>query len=250
MNDVFSENIKAFIFDVDNTLVDTSGTFADMFKELKDLFRDIYGEGKGDEVYDEFYSELHGGKYNHMVDYFVISKDFTDMLVERDGISEGDKRRVVNILVGIYDIVPPVLDSARDVLELIYQQGFTVAFWTHSGEEWAVKKVKGLLRDTNVPFEDVFVFSVSLSDTKDFTSLDSAIKTLNVHPEEVVVVGDNIVTDILAATEAGVSDVVWFKNGTPRGVSYQEEAEKIGGKSVNMRVINGLDQLLELVERS
>jgi FMN phosphatase YigB (HAD superfamily) len=250
MNDAFKENIKAFVFDVDNTLIDTNTTFVDMFHSLKELFVEIYGEKKGDEVYDEFYAELHGGKYNHTVDYFDISKDFVSTLADRGGISKENQERVINILVGIYDIVPEVLASARKLLELIYRKGYTVAFWTHSGEEWAILKVKGILEETKIPFEDVFVFSVSLSDSKDFTSLDSAIKTLNLHPEEIVVVGDNIVTDIVAAVESGVKDVVWFKNGTPRGVSYIDEAEKIEGKDVNLRVINGLDQLLELVERS
>jgi FMN phosphatase YigB (HAD superfamily) len=249
MNNPLPEKVKTFIFDVDNTLIDTTGMFVEMFSRFKTVLREVYDEKKAEEVHDEFYEELHGGKYDHTVDYHYISGDFGEFLQERDGISDEDRGKIESCLVSIYDLVPPNLDFASELLDLVYEKGYTIAFWTHSGAEWADLKVKGLLKGTKVPFEDVFVFSIALSDHKDLGSLDYAIKTLSVSPEEVVVVGDNIITDIKSAVDVGVKDVVWFRNGTPRGVSVQEEAEHIDDV-VDMRVVSGLDQLISIVNAS
>ena len=249
MNNPLPEKVKAVVFDVDNTLIDTTGMFVEMLGRFRSVLNDVYGDEKGEEVYDELYKELHGGKYSHTVDYHYISDDFGEHLQERDGISDEQRKSIEGCLVSIYDIVPPNLDFAPKVLDLIYEKGLTIAFWTHSGAEWADLKVKGLLKDSKVPFDDVFVFSIALSDHKDFGSLNYAIQTLDLHPEEVVVVGDNIISDIMSAVNAGVKDVVWYKNGTPRGVNANDVAEKIDD-SVDMRVITDLDQLCDIVNAS
>jgi len=108
--------------------------------------------------------------------------------------------RELEILTKIYSIVPRVQEGVMTQLSVLDNARIPIGLVTHANEEWTMWK----LRQTGL---DRFVSALVIANENDHKGPGDwrmAIKLLDLSARDVVVCGDNLRGDVIAAFECGV----------------------------------------------
>jgi FMN phosphatase YigB (HAD superfamily) len=137
----------------------------------------------------------------------------------------------ISIFHGIYNQAPEFNDGAEELLRQCKKAGLKLGLVTHSTHEWANLKIDSLgIRE----FLDHIVVA-DVTRYKGSEDWKSAIDLFGVDPARVLVAGDNIRGDILAAHEVGVRHLAWIPSNwhvyntgqLPDGVCKVESIDKL-----------------------
>lgn len=241
--------VKAFVFDVDGTLMDTVKTFIDAYEEEKKVLTEIIGDEEvAEKIYFEFQGDMYkeGGKYKGVLDMFVISRAFSDDLIARGFIKEEDRERVEYHLRKVYDIMPDIYPDALDLLEYLNDKGYQISFSTHSGD-WGKTKIEYIWNKLGWDTNNLKYLSVPLDKEKDLDSWKQVLEILNLKGNEVVVVGDNPDEDIENSIDAGITRCIFVKRPLSGDYKFREEELNINDSS-NIKVwkVESLSEIKEL----
>ena len=215
---------KAVIFDVDNTILDTHPVYEEAYTKLRNILMTDYGEDLGNSLCDDFLFDMYNpeGKYKGIIDMNFIITKFSESLIEKK-LLEGRPEAIVAIekpLREIYKTVPQFLPGAKDLLKHLIENDIKVAFCTHSGD-WGELKVRWIWEEVGLLGEDPVYYSVPLNEEKDGSSYLKVVNMLDLKPQEVVVVGDNMKADIEAALEIGVDTCVFYRYKVPGKTEFR-----------------------------
>lgn len=196
MNSYSLVMIKAVLFDLDNTLIDfvkmktvcSKASVKAMIQaglEMKEdeaykLLIDIYAPTffEDDRIFEKFLKKAKG-----KIDYKILSAAIVAY------------RKIADDLLMPYEGVIETLNKLKN-------QGLTLGVVTDA------PRIKGWIRLTTAGLSDYFNFVITLGDYKlrkpHKTPFNIALKNLNLKPEEVLFVGDNLEKDIKGDKKAGM----------------------------------------------
>lgn len=217
---------KAVIFDVDNTILDSTPVFIQAYKDLRITLTKRLGKDIGDELMDKFMFDLYKdrGKYKGVLDMNFISEDFTQGLLKEKVIDDKVEIRneIEKPLKEIYKKSPPFLPGAQQLLKYLYEEGLRIAFCTHSGK-WGNLKVKSIWEDMGFPKEELVYLTIPLDKEKDSNSWLEIINMLGLKPTKVVVIGDNKGADIVEAQKVGVDTFIYYRYAIIHNVDFYDD---------------------------
>jgi len=207
------DTLKIISFDVDGTLVDLEYNDLIWFKEIPELIakkKRISFEKSLKYVHEEYNKlgehNLNWYDINYWVTYFGIK-------VSPKNILEKYESQV--------KIFPEVISLLEEL-----KKNFILIVITSMPHEFLIPKMKNLGK--------YFKFSFSaLSDFKELKNSEmysKISKTLNVHPAQILHIGDHWEFDYLAAQKAGMNAIYLDRSNTKKGkyiINSLEEAKKI-----------------------
>lgn len=240
-------SIKAFVFDVDGTLMDTVKTFVDMYGEAGNALKNILGDEVSGEVMDQFQRDMYldGGIYKDILDMRIIADDWTGSLLEKGLLSKPDTEYLADILKSVYAKIPNLYPDTLSTLLYLKKKGFKISFSTHSGD-WGKEKIEYIWNSLGFDMNDLVYLSIPLNEKKDSDSWKRIVDSLELTPEEIAVVGDNPEDDIINALEAGVNTCVFVRRKLSGDYKFREEELKLEGK--NDCIVYEVDSLKEIEE--
>ena len=242
-------NYQAFVFDLDNTLISTSAIFKTVYSQFRSDLLALKKSKKYAKLLDwqaftdEFFRRDREYYMSGRVNLNYRGQEILGNLL-KNYISPEEKvyneilEQLVEynrVLPTVYEKIPDAFPGAVDLLKTIQEAKRDFIICTHSGDEWAARKIAPLEKATNskIPF-----FAVSLDEKKDEASLLSALERLNLRrqkhkqtsfsPEEVLMVGDNLDADIRSAKKAGFGGGIFLNLDEEQyGGNWQEEFSEL-----------------------
>ncbi|ASJ11180.1 haloacid dehalogenase [Thermococcus sp. P6] len=234
--------IKVVFFDLDDTLVDTS-RLAEMAR--RNAVENMIRHGLPVD-FDTAYGELlelineYGSNFGRHFDYLLRRLDLPS-----------DPRWVAAGVVAYHNTKFAYLKSVRGARRLLLElkkSGYRLGIITDGNP---VKQWEKLIRlELDDYFDGVFIsdyLGVKKPHAKIF---HKALRSMGVKPEEAVMVGDRLYSDIYGAKEVGMK-TVWFRYGkyADRELEYLDYADFTTGKLEDvLDIVRGLN--LEDEERS
>ena len=210
--------IEIVLFDLDDTLVATEPLFTSRFDHCVRVILKARPQLASVEVTEALKAinvdsfQRMGANLDRRWPYVV------DELSARFSLKSRAVREVLLSTLGsIYDELPKLKRGAKKLIEALSQCSPKVGLVTHANREWTDFKLDGL--DIRRFFTRVFI--VDENSFKTEVSWSDAINCFGVFPEHVLVVGDNLRGDIVAARAIGVQKLVWLRSAATWG-HYQE----------------------------
>lgn len=195
------ENIKRFLFDLDDTICPTRQVFRKVMSKAYDFLAinsstltKEHWKNEIEVVNNRLFEQL--GVNPNRWDYVV------DELSEKYFFDKNIKNSVKSIFQQIYKTPLTMLDGAEEGLEFISKIGIPIGIVTHAGLEWTSKKYGWLGLDRFLKWEDIFI--VNENGHKTSKSWAQAIQYFNLNVDNCVVIGDSPRSDINPVWELGV----------------------------------------------
>lgn len=211
--------IETCVFDFDNTFVLTNEAYEEKMREFCEfIVRRTSLEVDVETVFEEM-CEIDvalrpevsvGPGWVPVATKTLAGKYFVDEDEEYQEYYEG--------VLSVYMSTPKQYPGARENAEMIESTGVSMKILTHASLDWTMKKIWSL--GWGGMFDGVFCVPIHL--WKDASQWRKGFEQMGVYPENAMVVGDSINSDIKPAIEVGVNTVVWVKNNSgneaPKGV--------------------------------
>ena len=235
--------IKLALFDLDDNLIITNPIFTgqiakyadEVIKNLPPQIDPITIRKKIAEANNEAY-ETHSvrrDRWKPMAE--ILAKQFENEVGREGGLIF---HKASSILEDIYTIPPKLREGALETVETISKFAKT-AIVTHGNEDWTNFKIDGLgLRES---FDKVFI--VPEGEHKEKDHWRAAVEYFGIPPKHALVSGDNIKGDIIAASEAGVKNLVWMN--FREGWSLYRKGDLPEGTLEISNMIEFIDKMLE-----
>jgi len=250
-DELFVENLRevldrreiyAVIFDVDNTLFDTTnGYYYRETTALSLLLASQINEDKEpQEVADLIQTLLKGSYANRRNRKPVLVQDWYLGVLHKHlngNISDEMKHKVEEHFKDFYEVVPPLYPSVPRILKTFLKIDREIGLYSNAQLDWTAKKADSVskLIVYNIPY-----IATPIDKEKDEHGWSKAFAMMNINPENILVVGDNLHADILPAIEAGCRNVVWIKRYDEVLPDHFNENGEI-----NLSVIGDIGELLD-----
>ncbi len=195
------EEIKRFLFDLDDTICPTRQVFREVMSQAYDFLATstpVVSREKWKEEIETINNRLfeklgvNSNRWNHVV----------DELAGRYFLGEEVKQKTKQIFQLIYTTPLAVMEGAEEGLMFIKETGISIGIVTHAGPEWTWKKYNWLGLKRFVEWDDVFMVDENKHKTSE--SWAQAIRYFGLSVGECAVVGDSPRSDINPAWEVGV----------------------------------------------
>lgn len=199
-------NLGVVITDLDDVWFRTSEVYERRMSEVAQVFAPVVGK-ETEQVFDDLLSAILARRSVMEVNSLIMPAAVAD-LYRRYGLE--DKMALAtaygSILEIFDDFLPLYAEAEMSWPVLGGLRQIRVAAWTHADEEWTERKMM-----MHPGLERVFsggVFAVDVDKPKECRSV---LSSLGVGPNEVVVVGDSLRSDITTAVRAGVpgENIFW-----------------------------------------
>ena len=237
-------NFKAIFIDIDDTLLDYVPCCREAFDRAMDA---IGSEGvkelkSEDELFDLFFSisgrlfsEAKHGKYT----IAQVMELYPQQFIEAIGYPASDVDPFKHAFRAAWGETHTLVDGAKETLEALHQQGYRLFAASNSFGHLQRSRLEraGILH----LFEGTFISMDIGYDKPDIRFFEHALAEVNrmgetVRPEEVLMVGDSMTTDIVGAQKAGLKTC--FFNRRPE--------EKRDPHSADYEIVR-IEDLLRLV---
>jgi len=189
--------VKALLFDLDDTLIDTDY----MFMKHMTAFADDVAHGLGLDPYDVFkrLREINNEEYGIKPQKWLV-------VLDRLGKELGNPELVMSgyfHIEKIYFEEPHLLPGVGQILSGLREEGFLLGEVTHGETDWSIRKNEqtGLIN-----YMDAIV-TASVNGPKSKEHWLQGMEMLSVSPDECVITGDSIKGDIIPAIELGARAV-------------------------------------------
>ncbi|MDD4937939.1 MAG: HAD family hydrolase [Candidatus Shapirobacteria bacterium] len=219
-----NNNIYQFLFDLDDTICDTSPTFiehksqAATFLSLNEpkLTNDEW-EKKIISIDNKLYKKfgVNPQKWNQII----------DELNNENPISLETQIKTKEILLHIYQTPLKPKVGAEKILKFLSSIDMPIGIVTHGNKEWTWKKFNWLNLDRYINWDDVFI--VNEDNPKNHDSWQEAINYFKIDPSNCAVIGDNPKSDINPAQKVGVKHCFLVENPLAQPIHQEEIASNV-----------------------
>ncbi len=206
-------NINAYLFDLDDTLIETHPIFVDKMAFACEFISNAKGlnlkdvSKKIDSVIDEAFKIV-----------AVNPKKLWDYVIEsikiEYGLNSSELAKVLEIFFSIYDEKPNVFEGSIELLEFLNNENKAVILVTHAERDWTVFK----LESTGL---NKYIKNIYLADVNEYKNerhWNEAGQKYNAEKEKSCIVGDSINGDILESLKAGYKNHVLINYGSKWGI--------------------------------
>jgi len=195
--------------DLDDVWFQTSVVYLARMLEVGEIYAPLVGKSAED-VRADLRDAIVVRRESMHVNPLIMPTSVAD-LHRRYGIDDGEVlARSLEVILSIFDDEIPLHKDAEHALYVLRGvNGVGVAAWTHAAPDWTDRKLA-----VHPDLLGVFssgVFPVDVDKPKECISV---IESLGKRPDEVMIIGDSLRSDIWSAVEAGVprENVVWVKS--------------------------------------
>ena len=192
-----SLGIKALLFDLDDTLIDTNL----LFKQYMAYFSEAVATSLNiDSGYvSDRLSQINNEEYAH---FGVDPVKKWPAVLQRLGEELGNPELVLeknDLIQQLYFAEPQVFPGIHAILSELKSAGFLIGEVTHGETDWSLRKNEqtGLIN-----YMDVIV-AASVHESKSEKHYLQCMNLLSVSPQECLITGDNVQGDILPAIKLG-----------------------------------------------
>lgn len=204
-----SAEIKAVLFDLDDTLLKTHDTFSSVIEPLKRRIADSLVVDYV-EFSDKFEKAI-VSSYNQLkVNPDKFWKKSFEILRQDYEISSELEKSGLDELMRIYTILPEIYEDTVTILEYLSRKGYNLGLITHASQKWTDFKLDG--HDLRKYFS--YVQYVSIDKFKTSEDWAKGAAEMNVPVGQIAVVGDNLKADIIAGLQAGFAKAFWLVRGS------------------------------------
>ena len=236
--------LEGVLFDIDDTLVDTKGSFAFALEAVRAVYLPHLGEGDGSSLLDVWRADAGGhyrsytrGEVSHRAQRVAranaLHAEFGGRVLDDEGFSAWDA-----VFEAGFEGSWTAHADARRALDAVQAAGLAVGALSNAGAAYQTGKMRATgMADVPV-LVGVDTLGVGKPDERVFLE---ACRRLGTDPSSTAYVGDELDIDALAASRAGLVGV-WLDRPGPRRVPVtQPELDAALGAGV--RVITSLDAL-------
>jgi|SRR5581483_5249244 len=196
------KGIKVALFDLDDTFVDTQKVFSTQIAAFKQFVADV-SDNFDEEEYDSLYSYTHA----EVVERMGVSPKHWEEIVNVIAEHYGENvKSGISFLNEIYSTLPDLFEGVIETLDIFKKAGVRLGLVTHASEDWTNFKIEG--HDIKKYFEVVIPADPEIYKWKTSENWRQGIDSFGVNADEVMVIGDNLRGDMMAAHEAGVKTLV------------------------------------------
>ncbi len=230
--------VSLFLFDLDDTLIDTNAVFTTQLTQCQKLIIDSNPTLSPPTVLESVFS-LCTESYKKMFGNFDRRWPYmVQQLVHRFQIQDTSlaDRLLATLQVIQYEL-PQLKPLVKETLEELRVLGMKTGVVTQAEEAWTAFKLQGL---ELTPFFDA-VFPIGSEHPKTSQEWEKAMAHFDISPQSTVVVGDSLSNDITSAKAAGVNNLFWIKD--EKGWTHSLEGEV----PVGVVEITGVADLLQLM---
>ncbi len=205
------ENKKFIIFDLDDTLLDTSHLYWSVKNDMLELFCNLTGKDK--ETIDREFEDI---EHNNIEIHGYSPERYKFSAVELCQRYKIDDKDIVVCAEKIYLEDPQKIANTDELLSWL-QGKFELALLTRGEKDLQIRKLVN--NKLNIYFDEKHIKVVPTKDKEVFLNF---LEHINVHPTECIVIGDSIKSDINPSIEAGM-DVIHYNY---RHEHYEWEQDK------------------------
>jgi putative hydrolase of the HAD superfamily len=226
-------NRRTIIFDLDDTLIDTSHLFWEVKNEILTKLSSLTNIKYNvlDKLFEDFENE-NIIKYGHLPERYEYT---TCMLCEKLNIK--DKDMYISIAKKIYMSFPSKLPNAEELLRWC-KKYYNLALLTRGVKNLQLQKI--VKNDLDKYFSEN---SIKVVPSKDKDTFLNFIKELNIEKDNCIIIGDSIKSDIIPGLEAGI-DVIHY-NYTHEHYEWIQDKEETDLKFIS---VNDLLQIKEILQ--
>lgn len=201
-----SNKIKAVVFDLDDTLIDTNG----VFEETEGRFFDFVDQtlpGLDRSILIDDYNRLNRTAFR---DLYVNPMKLHRVVADLGNLYGQEAVEVFQaglpLLKEVYRTIPPFHPGARETLDVFKAAGIPLGLLTHANLTWTNLKVRqlGLRKYFS------HIWTADEDGLKNIEDWETIFFLMGVRPEEVLVIGDNVKGDILPAHAIGVIHKIYI----------------------------------------
>lgn len=232
------DEVDAFLFDLDDTLLNTHAIFKKKLSDVGSILSKISNEDRRS-VTDEIFAASQDAYEKFSINPTPHWKHVLQLLTKRFSLSKEESDIVLDMIYSIYKTTPDVFEGVEDLLGLVRANYSSVALVTHAERDWTVYKLESTGLDKY--FENIYLVDVNEYKSKQHW-LDASEK-FGLDRSHSCVVGDSLGGDIIPAYESGYSTVVHIKSDLAWKSHGDLELPK------NVIQVNNPMELLELLRK-
>lgn len=237
-------NIRAIVFDIDNTLLRTSDYYCKQTNSLSKKLSPQLDKDKSPEEISKLMTELLRKSYLKRKNRqpILINDWYLGGLNEyfNESIPKNIEAEVREFFKDFYNVVPTPYKKVPDMLKTIIKINRNVVLHSHAQEDWTAMKANFL---SELIGYDIPYLATPIEEEKDEKSWLKAFNIVNTAPINTLVVGDNLNSDILPAIKAGSRNTVLINNHNevlPEDIVNDPE--------VNILTITDISELLDILK--
>ena len=229
--------VDMVLFDVDNTLIDTSKMYREKMRGYCRFLEDKSGYDS-EKLADMYFEAIYSMRHEFNVTPAIMEYP-ARILARRVGVDGEELEAQISKILEIYDSTPDDFEGAVEQVRRVRDAGVDTAVVTHAEERWTFDKLKN--------FRGLFKQRVStpIDEAKDSQAWFEGMERLGVEPQNVMIVGDSISSDIVPGLQLGVTKLVWISGGKKWEELSVSDVYLYPEKPDEVIVIERIDQLEE-----
>ena len=212
------DNIKAVIFDLDDTLFQTSLYYKENMIEMAEYaIKKFEGESnskKVEEIYLKAVQIYKREKKPLLIDDLIIAAIKN---IYSNNLDSDIKKFIEEKSKKFYNQSPKLHPDSIDVIKRFIDRGISIAIHSHAQPEWTDIKVKyiekELLNKYGIKIK-IPKYSSLINEKKSSDNWSKAIKKFNFDLTKTLVIGDNYEDDILSAKKAGIKHLIFINKAS------------------------------------
>lgn len=204
--------VSHILFDLDNTLLDTSSIFnntkEEILKHWQDTLKDVTKVKGLNLEYERLLAE---GFYKYAVNPQKLWKHVFDGLKNKFPFFIDIHDYTQQRIEFLYTQVPPLYPNALELLQSLKDGNKKIYLVTHAEPDWTDFKVDSV--GIRSYFEDIFVCDCNKH--KSIEDWREALKKFGLSAHNVAIAGDSVKGDIIPAHQLGAAQIFWvnFEGG-------------------------------------
>ncbi|XP_062928842.1 N-acylneuraminate-9-phosphatase [Mobula hypostoma] len=208
--------IQALLFDLDNTLIDTSGASRRAERQVKDLLKSQYGyeESAANLIIEKFNTKLQTENFDCATGVNIDEErvlHFETALQETNGLNADHDLATKCYLLWKTTRLQHILisEEVKSMLKTL-RQSYKLLLLTNGSSK--VQREKINVCDCQQYFDTIVIGGEHQEQKPALSIFQKCFQLLGVKPEACMMIGDNPETDIKGGVNAGVRTTVWINN--------------------------------------
>jgi len=237
-------NIKAILFDLDDTLLETHSIFVACARLLITRFSELTGVDYAEieRAWDEFKMQSREIHYvNPTPHWTCVMQLFGERYSLIDENVQAESLKTIQL--EIYEKAIPLKEGAFELLNALQAAGVEIAIVTNAAQEWTEFKMLEAGINQFVQLNRLFIVEPHIKKSREHW--EAALQSMGIAPANALIVGDNFRADIMPAIDLGVLAV--YFNGEGNWSAHAMDSNS--GDRSRVIEINHLNNLIQSLKK-